>query len=298
MFVHEGPSLLAQGQTHTAVDPPTITTPEITSPPLGGTSSVEDLIRESRPSRTFVPQQVRTPAGLTQRITPDTAPSGVSVPTAHSDGDACALSPFRAGTDGYVQLGPDARACRCALLRSVRFEAQAEGMSGWVKEHTDVLLRLSSSQRGAQSDRIGDRGIEITNLKIEVHHRALLPVGWWPHWGLVAVRLLKDEKDRSLGSGEDGCSWFLVTNGPPEQLRIEPGQGARVRRFDCRSPPHAVRSRSHVGVCESGYSDVKRRCDDSGMAGGHRNEDRVDPAHRRAALPIPDGVPSAPLEGL
>ena len=160
-------------------------------------------------------------------------------------------------------------------------------MSGWVKEHTDVLLRLSSSQRGAQSDRIGDRGVEVTDLKIEVHHRTLLAVGWWPHWGLVAVRVLKDEKDRSLGSGEDGCSWFLVTDGPPEQLRIEPGQGARVRRFDGRSPPHAVRSRSHVEVFESGHLHVKRRCADTGRAGGHRNEDRLDPA-----TPEPPGAPN------
>lgn len=143
------------------------------------------------------------------------------------------------------------------LLRSVRFDAEAEGVSGWVKEHTDVLLRLSSSQRGAQRDRIGDRRVEVTDLKIEVHHRALLSVGWWPHWGLVAVRLLKDEKDRSLASAEDGCSWLLVTDGPLEQLRIEPGQGARVRRFDSRSPPHAIRSSSHVKACESGLSRVK-----------------------------------------
>ena len=96
-------------------------------------------------------------------------------------------------------------------------------MSCWVKENTDVLLRLSGSQRGAESDRIGDGGVEVTDLKIEVHHWVLLPVGWWPRRSLVAVRLLKDEKDRPLGSGEDGCSWFLVTNRPPEQLRIEPG---------------------------------------------------------------------------
>jgi hypothetical protein len=118
-------------------------------------------------------------------------------------------------------------------------------VSGWVEEHPDVLLRLSRSQRGAQSDRVGNRRVELTHLEVEVHHRPLLPVEGWPHGGLVAVRLLKDEVDRSLRGCEYGRSWFLVTDGPTEQLGIEPRQGSGVRRFDRGSPPHAVHSRSH-----------------------------------------------------
>lgn len=59
------------------------------------------------------------------------------------------------------------------------------------------------------------------DLKVEVHHRALFPVDGRPDGGPVAGRLLEHEIDGSLGSGEDGRSWFLVSDGPTEQLGVE-----------------------------------------------------------------------------
>jgi hypothetical protein len=55
---------------------------------------------------------------------------------------------------------------RCGLVA-----AEAEGVAGWIKEHSDVLLRLGRSQRGSQGDRLGDCGIEVADLKVEVHHQ-------------------------------------------------------------------------------------------------------------------------------
>jgi hypothetical protein len=87
-------------------------------------------------------------------------------------------------------------------------------VAGRVEEHSDVLLRLGRSHRGSQGDRLGDRGIEVADLKVEVHHRALLPVDGRPNGGLVAGRLLEHEIDGSLGSGDYGRSWFLVPCSP------------------------------------------------------------------------------------
>jgi hypothetical protein len=59
--------------------------------------------------------------------------------------------------------------------------AEAEGVTGWVEEHSDVLLRLVRSHRCSEGNGLGDRGIEVADLEIEVHHRTLLPVDWRPH---------------------------------------------------------------------------------------------------------------------
>ncbi len=54
-------------------------------------------------------------------------------------------------------------------------------MASGVEEYADVLLRLDRRHRGSQSDRLGDRRIEVADLKVEVHHRALFPADWRPN---------------------------------------------------------------------------------------------------------------------
>jgi hypothetical protein len=76
-------------------------------------------------------------------------------------------------------------------------------VTGRVEEHPDIVLRLANSDRGSECDCVGDRRVEVSDLKVEVHHRALLPVDGRPHGGPVAGRLLEYDIDGSLGSGED-----------------------------------------------------------------------------------------------
>ena len=76
-------------------------------------------------------------------------------------------------------------------------------MAGRVEEHPDIVLRLVASDRGSEGDCLGHRGVEVCDLEVEVHHRALLPVDGRPHGGLVTGRLLEHDLDGSLGSGED-----------------------------------------------------------------------------------------------
>lgn len=87
----------------------------------------------------------------------------------------------------------------------------------------------------APRPRLGDRGLEVSDLEFEVHHRALLPVEGRPHGGLVTGRLLEHDVDGSLGSGEDRRSRLLVTDGPPKQLGVVPRQRGGVRRLDSGS---------------------------------------------------------------
>jgi hypothetical protein len=56
--------------------------------------------------------------------------------------------------------------------------AEAEGVTGWVEKHPDVLLRLVRSHRCSKGNGLGDRGVEVADLEVEVHHRTLLPVDW------------------------------------------------------------------------------------------------------------------------
>ena len=136
--------------------------------------------------------------------------------------------------------------CR-ALVSLVRVPAETEWVAGWVQENPDVLLCLGRRHRGSQRDGLSNRGIEVPDLEVEVHHRALFPVHGRPDGGLVSVRLLEHDVNGSLGSGEYDRSRLLVSDRPAEQFGVELRQGARVRRFDSGSPPHAVRSRSHAG---------------------------------------------------
>src|SRR3954471_25005763 len=79
--------------------------------------------------------------------------------------------------------------------------AEAEGMASRVEEHADIVLRLVGSDRGSEGDSLRDGGVEVSDLEVEVHHRALLPVSRRPHGRLVTGRLLEHDIDGSLGSG-------------------------------------------------------------------------------------------------
>jgi len=62
-----------------------------------------------------------------------------------------------------------------------------------------------------------------------------------------AVRLLEHQERSVRRGGDDGRSRFLMPDRKTEEFGVEPGQGARVRRLDRRSPPHTATSRSHAG---------------------------------------------------
>ena len=79
------------------------------------------------------------------------------------------------------------------LARSAFVAAETEGMAGRVEEHPDIVLRLVRSDRGSECDCLGDRQVKVADLEVEVHHRALLPVGGRPHRGLEAGRLLEHD---------------------------------------------------------------------------------------------------------
>src|ERR1700736_3157972 len=108
---------------------------------------------------------------------------------------------------------------RCPTLhdersRSAVVAAEAEGMAGRVEDHPDIVLRLVRSDRSSECDSLGDRRVEVSDLEIEMHHRALLPVARRPHRGPGNTRLLEHDIDSSLRSGEDPRARLLVTDGP------------------------------------------------------------------------------------
>jgi hypothetical protein len=53
-------------------------------------------------------------------------------------------------------------------------------MSCGVDEYPHVPLRLACRNRGAESKRLPDRFFEIADPKVEVSHRSLGAIDWWP----------------------------------------------------------------------------------------------------------------------
>jgi hypothetical protein len=125
-------------------------------------------------------------------------------------------------------------------------EAQAEGVSGGVEHNPDVRLRLVFREGGSQGHRFGDGRVQVRDLEVEVHHRALLPVDGRPDRRAVAVGLLEHEVRSLRGGGDDRRSRLLVSDVPPEEFGVELRQATGVRCLDRRPPPHAGRSRSHA----------------------------------------------------
>ena len=86
-------------------------------------------------------------------------------------------------------------------MSSAVVSAEAERVPGWVEKHSDVLLRLGCSQRGAQGERLSDRGIEIADLEVEVHHRALCTVDGRPYRNASGVKA-----KRMRAASDVGCT--------------------------------------------------------------------------------------------
>lgn len=62
--------------------------------------------------------------------------------------------------------------------------AEAQRVADWVEEHAYVFLRLVLGQRRSERNRLGNRGVEVVDLEVEVHHRTLLAV----HGGQTGTR--------------------------------------------------------------------------------------------------------------
>jgi hypothetical protein len=62
-----------------------------------------------------------------------------------------------------------------------------------------VVLQIRNPDRGSQGDRLGNGGIEVADLKVKVHHRALFAADRRPNGRLVAGRLLSHARSLSHG---------------------------------------------------------------------------------------------------
>jgi len=118
------------------------------------------------------------------------------------------------------KIGGADLACRYVEedLQSAVIPAEAEGVTGWIEQHSDVLLRLMLCHSRPESDCLSDSRIEVADLEVEVHHRPLGTVYRRPNGSSVVSCLLENDVDGPLGRSEDGGSWFLVTDGPAEQF--------------------------------------------------------------------------------
>jgi hypothetical protein len=77
-------------------------------------------------------------------------------------------------------------------------------MACWVKQHSDILLRLILRQGGPDGDGFGDRGSKVADLEVEVHHCPLGPRFQGPDWRLVAGSLLEHEVHRPIRCRRNG----------------------------------------------------------------------------------------------
>jgi len=117
-----------------------------------------------------------------------------------------------------------------------------------IEEYADIRLRLMDGDAGTESDRLGDGRIEVTHLKVKVHHRTLVSRLRRPHGGLEVGGFLEHDVDRSIGRRDDCRARFLMDDRPTQQLGVETCQGAGIRSFYGGSPPHTGHARVHDGI--------------------------------------------------
>jgi hypothetical protein len=118
------------------------------------------------------------------------------------------------------------------------FATKAERMARRIKENSDVLLWLMRGESRSERDRLSDGRVEVTNLKVEMHHRTLVPREWRPHRRHVVGCFLKHDVNLTLGRRENGRSRFLMGDWPTEQQGVKAGENAGIRRFNGSAPPH------------------------------------------------------------
>src|SRR5580692_3143948 len=126
---------------------------------------------------------------------------------------------------------------------SVLLSTEAEGETSGIEEYPDVRLRLMVRDAGTEGDRLGDGRVEVTHLKVKVHHRALVSRLRRPHGWLEVGGLLEHDVDRSVGRRDDCRARFLMDDRPTQQLGVETRQGARIRSLDGGAPPHTGHAR-------------------------------------------------------
>jgi hypothetical protein len=77
--------------------------------------------------------------------------------------------------------------------------AQAERVPGRIQEDPDIVPRLEAGDPSAKGHGVGDGSVEVLDLDVEVHHRALLAGDGWPDRRYVVLGELEDHVDRVLG---------------------------------------------------------------------------------------------------
>ena len=116
---------------------------------------------------------------------------------------------------------------------------QTERMPRGVKEYTYVRLWLVRRLLRTELERMRDCCFEVTHLKVEVHHHLLRTLTVWPDRTHIVGRRLEGQVSDSVG-WSNGCFLRIILGDlPPEQLRIEPGQGPGVGCLQDNAPPVA-----------------------------------------------------------
>ena len=116
---------------------------------------------------------------------------------------------------------------------------QTERMPRGVKEYTYVCLWLVRGLLRTQLERMRDCRFEVSHLKVEVHHHLLRTLTVWPDRTHIVGRRLEGQVSDSVG-WSNGCFLRIILGDlPPEQLRIEPGQGPGVGCLQDNAPPVA-----------------------------------------------------------
>lgn len=92
------------------------------------------------------------------------------------------------------------------------FSAEAERVACRIEENSDVLLELLRRDGRSERDCFCHRRVEVANLKVKMHHRALAARIRRPHRRPVVGRFLEHDVDMTFRYREYDRSRFLMSD--------------------------------------------------------------------------------------
>lgn len=125
---------------------------------------------------------------------------------------------------------PEPRQCRAALARQLLpAQVEAERVPRRIEEHADIVLGLASGERCAHLDCMGDCGVKVADLEVEVQHHLLAPFSGRPdRWHVLRGRL--EAQVRHTVRRRNRCPVGLVLGDLPNRAGASRTARAPARR--------------------------------------------------------------------
>jgi hypothetical protein len=117
-----------------------------------------------------------------------------------------------------------------------------------IEQHPDVVLRLMLGESRTHLERVGNRGLQVADLDIEMHHHLLTTWHGGPHGRHELRRGLNRQIGDPFRRRKGDEVGLLPVDSPAQHPRIEMRQGTGVGGIEHHPPIVTFRSSSHASM--------------------------------------------------